>query len=69
MGVFGVLWFIVFPLLIHLDSNIVDLLGLSGYTSFNVATNYYYMGLFVSESFIILVLLHYVLDRLDRPHV
>jgi len=32
LGVFGVLWFIMFPLLIHLDGNIVEVTGLSSYT-------------------------------------
>jgi len=65
LAVFGVLWFMVFPLLIHLNGNIVELLGLSSYTSFNVATKHYYMGLFILDSFIILVFSLYVLDRLD----
>jgi len=66
LGVFGVLWFIMFPLLIHLDGNIVEVTGLSSYTSFNVATKYYYMALFVLDSFIILVFSLYVLERRER---
>jgi hypothetical protein len=66
LGVFGVLWFIMFPLLIHLDGNIVEVTALSSYTSFNVATKYYYMALFVLDSFIILVFSLYVLERRER---
>ncbi len=64
-AVLRVLWFMVFPLLIHLDGNAVELLGPSSYTSFNVATKYYYMGLFILDSLMIPVFSLYVLDRLD----
>lgn len=63
VNLFAILWFLLTPVAIHFDDNVVSALGLAEVLSYDLATKYYYMALYVVTS---VVLLLTALANMDR---